>query len=186
MPETNPIPAAVAGPPFPLPSSSPPAMVLMFPFATLRTRELPNSPMYRTPAFTSNASPTGFDSSALVAGPPSPDLPATPVPATALMMVVPASTTRTRFAGLSEIYRFPAPSNASACGLLNIASVAGPPSPKSPILALPAYTLMIRVGELMLTTRTRCPSCGGYEWTRAGRGERARRECACWQAYLSS
>ena len=74
--------ASVAGPPSPpYPESALPAMVEMMPVTvTRRTRDAPESAMYRLKA-ASRATPAGADSCARVAGPPSPAKPYTPVPA---------------------------------------------------------------------------------------------------------
>src|SRR6266404_3614358 len=75
--------ALVAGPPSPENELLPdPATVVMVPSGLMRrTRALPTSAMKRLPAV-SAARPRGSLSRALAAGPPSPEKPAWPVPAT--------------------------------------------------------------------------------------------------------
>ncbi|MFT3791948.1 MAG: hypothetical protein QM741_12935 [Rudaea sp.] len=71
-----------------------PAIVVMMPEpSTLRIRWFEQSAMYRLPAL-SMATASGLFSCAVFAAPPSPEYPALPVPATAVI-VPPASTLRT-------------------------------------------------------------------------------------------
>src|SRR5664280_18204 len=79
--------AWVAGPPSPQKATVPlPATVVMVPSgATRRPRLLPGSAMYRLPA-ASTARPLGMSRQAWVAGPPSPQKPAVPLPATVVMV----------------------------------------------------------------------------------------------------
>ena len=85
--------ALVAGPPSPEAAPKPvPAIVVMVPFETLRTRPLLESAMKRLPA-ESTATPLGPFRAALVAGPPSPEKPSFPLPATVVM--IPLDTFRT-------------------------------------------------------------------------------------------
>jgi len=74
--------ARVAGPPSPEKSKDPlPATVVITPSTlTLRTRPLFMSAMYRLPAV-SRASPSGVFKEAAIAGPPSPENLAVPLPA---------------------------------------------------------------------------------------------------------
>ena len=85
-----------AGPPSPPEPATPvPATRLIAPAGvTLRTSWLPNSAMKTFPV-ESMSTPAGCDSSADAAGPPFPELPATPVPAS-VVIVPPGVTLRTR------------------------------------------------------------------------------------------
>ena len=58
------------------------------------------------------------------APPPLPVVPATPVPATVVMVQVEASTRRIRWLFMSAMYRLPAPFSHTPIGLLSIADVA--------------------------------------------------------------
>ncbi len=90
-----------AGPPSPEEARFPlPATVVMMPPDTLRMRKLPESEMKRLPA-ESTASPVGLLSEALVAGPPSPENPPMPLPAT--VVIRPFETLRTRAFRVSAI-----------------------------------------------------------------------------------
>ena len=100
----------------------------------------------------STATPTGPANPALVAGPPSPEEVADPLPATVVMIPVVAFTFRTLLLAASPMYRFPAASNAIAPGLSNSALVAAPPSPEKPEVPLPATVVMIRVFAAILRT----------------------------------
>jgi hypothetical protein len=83
--------ALVAGPPSASANVPPPATVVMIPLAeTFRTRKLFVSAMNRLPA-PSTATLHGH-SCALVAGPPSPEKPRVPLPATVVM--IPSGETR--------------------------------------------------------------------------------------------
>src|SRR3954447_3685392 len=74
--------ALIAGPPSPLKPQRPsPAMVVMVPPATLRTRLLPDSEIRRLPSV-SMAIPNGVLRDAFKAGPPSPEDAALPSPVT--------------------------------------------------------------------------------------------------------
>ncbi len=144
-------PALAANPPSPpLP---PPATVVMMPLAaTRRTRLLPVSAMIRFPAL-SNVRRCGWLNSALVAGPPSPEDPAVPLPATVVMMPL-LSILRIRLFRESAIYTLPAPSRATPIGRFRLAEVAGPPSPENPAVPVPAMVEMI---PAELTLRMRWP-----------------------------
>ena len=71
----------------------------------------------------------GWRSAARAAGPPSPENPGVPMPATVESRPVPASTLRTTWLSRSAMYRCPRPSNAISCGMFSEPAVAGPPSP---------------------------------------------------------
>jgi hypothetical protein len=73
-------------------------MLVMTPSPIRRTRSLPRSAMYSAPS-APTARPVGRFSCALVGAPPSPALPALPVPATAVM--VPSTICRTRWLPVS-------------------------------------------------------------------------------------
>src|ERR1700687_1916130 len=83
---------------------------------------------------------------ALVAGPPSPLKPGVPLPATAVMIPVVASTRQIRLASVSAMDKLPEVSSPTTVGQYNLASVAGPPPPhRSPSIPPPATVVMIRV-----------------------------------------
>src|SRR5579871_1826667 len=92
--------------------------------------------MYRFPA-ESIATPHGSPNCALVAGPPSPEYPDWPFPATVLMTPL-GETFRTRLFMESAMYKLPDASTATLCGENNCALVAGPPSPEKPPMVVPA------------------------------------------------
>ncbi len=76
----------MANPPSPENAAVPfPAMVVMIPPKTFRMRLLKVSARYRLPA-ASTATPPGSLRVALVAGPPSPENPTLPLPATVVMI----------------------------------------------------------------------------------------------------
>src|SRR5258706_374085 len=83
--------------------------------------------MYRLPA-ASTSTASGKHNSALVAGPPSPEKPACPLPATVLIVPL-VSTLRIRWSPESAMYRLRPASTATPHGTPNRALVAGPPSP---------------------------------------------------------
>ena len=146
--------ALVAGPPSPLKPSIPlPANVVMMPVAaaTRRMRLLP-SPMSTFP-LPSNTTPPHGDTLALVAGPPSPLYPYPPLPASVVMMPVPAATRRTRRPIESAMITFPLGSTASATGYCRLALVAAPPSPLDADTPLPANVVMTPVTPSTLRTR---------------------------------
>jgi hypothetical protein len=88
----------------------------MIPLAeTFRTRLLSLSEMKRLPD-PSTAMPTGTESCALVAAPPSPEKPWVPLPAI-VVMIPPAETLRIRLLPVSEMKRLPDPSTATPEGL---------------------------------------------------------------------
>ena len=70
-------------------------------------------------------------SAAEVAGPPSPEKPWVPLPATVVMIPL-GDTFRIRLLMVSAMKRFPEASTATPLGKLNDAEVAGPPSPEKP------------------------------------------------------
>ena len=116
--------AAVAEPPSPPypppwgPVPPDPAKVEMMPALFMhRTRWFTSSAIKRRDVLTSYAMPNGYDRVALVALPPSPENPGTPVPATVVM--VDATMWRTRQPSDSEMNSPPSRSNASATGLLS-------------------------------------------------------------------
>ena len=92
-----------------------PATVVMTPVAwfTSRMRSFMESLMKTSPA-ASTATPSGQLSSALVAGPPSPEKPPFPLPATVVMTPVVWFTSRTRLFKASAMKRSPAASTATA------------------------------------------------------------------------
>src|SRR4051812_37171948 len=110
------------------------------PGVTFRTRELFKSEMYRFPS-ESTATAQGLNSSALVAGPPSPKNPAVPLPATVVMIPL-APTFRTLLLPGSAIYKFPLASTATLCGNDSPALVAAPLSPEYPGKPLPATVVI--------------------------------------------
>ena len=79
----------------------------------------------------SMASPSGLFNAALVAGPPSPEESASPVPAKVLMFPS-VPTLRMRLLLVSAMYRLPAASRTTAVGVSSKAPVAAPPSPPKP------------------------------------------------------
>src|SRR5664280_2025204 len=98
--------------------------------------------MYRLPA-ASTARPIGATRHAWVAGPPSPQKPLVPLPAT-VVMVPSGATRRTRLLlPGSAMYRLPAASRARPPGPWRHAWVAGPPSPQKPAVPLPATVVMV-------------------------------------------
>ena len=76
----------------------------------------------------------------LDAGPPSPENPATPVPATVVM--VPFRTMRMQLLLESAIYTAPDDATATPCGKFSVALVAGPPSPENPARPVPAKVVI--------------------------------------------
>src|SRR3990167_5951120 len=102
------------------------------------------SAMYRLPA-ESTATPQGVLSWALVAGPPSPEKPVPPFPAT-VEMIPPGVTLRMRLVTYSAKYRLPAESTATEYGLFKFALVAGPPSPLPPDVPPPATVVIVPPG----------------------------------------
>ena len=108
---------------------------------TRRILWLARSAMYIDPSGP-NATSYGVLSRAEVAGPPSPLLPAVPVPAT-VEMVPPGVTWRILLLPESAMNRLPAASNASRTGALSRADVAGPPSPVQPDVPVPAMVTTV-------------------------------------------
>lgn len=87
-----------------------------------------------------------------VAGPPSPESPGLPLPATVVM--IPSGVTfRTRLADCSAMKRLPCESTAIARTVSKLAAVAGPPSPV--VLVPPPAT--VRMVPSAVTFRTRPP-----------------------------
>src|SRR5580692_8446185 len=102
--------------------------------------------MKRSPEV-STATQHGKYNDAEVAGPPSPENPRLPLPATVVMIPVIADTLRMRLLLVSAIKRLPEASTATLAGLFNNAEVAGPPSPEklplfTPSAPLPATVVM--------------------------------------------
>jgi hypothetical protein len=117
---------------------------------TSRIRSLSVSEIRRSPAL-STATPCGWPSSAPMAGPPSPEYPYVPFPATVVMAPA-ALTMRIALLAESAMKRSPALSTATAAGKYSPALVAGPPSPKYPPPPPPAIMVMVPAG---LTLRIR-------------------------------
>src|SRR5262249_57417908 len=106
----------------------PPATVVMILLEEiLRMRALPVSALKRFPAL-STATALGPVNCALMAGPPSPEDPGEPLPAS-VVMIPSEETLRMRGFSESAKKRFPAPSTATPSGRDNWALMAGPPSP---------------------------------------------------------
>ena len=156
--------AAVAGPPSPEWANAPlPANVLMIPeiLSTRLTRLFAPSEMYKSPrASTAKPSiclkppPRSPPNCAAVAGPPSPEKPSVPLPATVSMIPVATVTLRTFGAVLvSPKYTLPSRSVASDHGLRICAAMAGPPSPVDPATPVPATVVMIPVAKFTLRSR---------------------------------
>src|SRR5690349_16018889 len=87
----------------------------------------------------------GYHSIALVAGPPSPLNPATPVPATVEIAPV-GETLRITWFTASTIYMLPAASNTVSAGSYRLAFTAAPPSPLYPGAPFPA-TVTIKLAS---------------------------------------
>src|SRR5260221_8201271 len=98
----------------------------------------------------STATPTGKLNCADVAGPPSPEKPPTPAPATALIPPE-GSTLRTRLLLESAMYSCPA-LTATSAGESSLAAVAEPPSPELTAAPVPA-TVLTTPDWLILRTR---------------------------------
>jgi hypothetical protein len=127
--------AAEAGPPSPESTAAPqPMMLRMTPVAKSTTRTPPVQDTYSDRSSGSNAIPVG-DRPASAEGPPSPDGPAVPAPATRLM--TPARVTR-RIRNRSAMYTVPATSTARDVGVSSCARVAVPPSEENPATPVPA------------------------------------------------
>ena len=107
----------------------------------MRMRLLPVSAIHTSPD-APTATPKGFASAALVAGPSSPLKPATPFPATVLMTPVEADTKRMRLLDLSAIHKSPDAPTATPVGPQSDALVAGPLSPLKPLVPFPATVQM--------------------------------------------
>ena len=140
----------MAGPPSPTPSdgSPPPATVVIVPLVeTSRIRLFRPSVMKRFPEPSRAISMPKLPlNSAEIAGPPSPENPWDPLPATVLMMPL-ARTSRIRSLLASAIKRFPEASTVTPQGALNSAEIAGPPSPENPWDPLPATVVMMPLVE---------------------------------------
>ena len=123
--------AAVAAPPSPAYPRVPlPATVWIRPVeaTTSRIRLLPESAMNRSPAESSAMAVIPLNC-AFLAGPPSPPLPAAPVPAKVMMLPVAATTSRITLFPASAMKRSPAASTATAEGSSARRRWACPPSP---------------------------------------------------------
>ncbi len=99
------------------------------------------SVMYMEPS-ASRATDVGVLSSAAMAGPPSPVLPATPMPATVVISAVAASTLLILCWPLSAINRVPFLSRLRPVGYRRPAEVAGALSPMKAWVPMPAMVLM--------------------------------------------
>ena len=86
----------------------------------------------------------GCRSCACDAGPPSPENPATPVPASVEMTPVAPSTFRTTWLSRSAMYMWPRASNTISCGMFSDPDVAGPPSPRYARWPSPAIVRVVR------------------------------------------
>ena len=106
----------LAGPPSPANLKNPlPAVVVILPSRpTLRMRALPLSAITRFPTASTPTAPGEFRE-APVAGPPSPEKPSTPLPATVVIMPS-VLTFRIRLPRISATYKFPAGSRAIPSG----------------------------------------------------------------------
>src|SRR5881397_4049039 len=137
----------MAGPPSPEEPCEPlPATVVMVPLEeTLRMRLLLADGMSSVQGL-STATPLGPASWALMAGPPSPEEPCEPLPAT-VVMIPSEETLRMRLLLASAMKRFEAPSTATRLGPASWALMAGPPSPEKPCEPLPATVVMIPLAE---------------------------------------
>ena len=122
----------------------------MMPVAAVTRRMRLPSAMSAFP-LPSSATPETIERLALVAGPPSPEKPDAPVPASVVMIPLPAATRRIRFPKASAMSTLPAGSTASATGYDRLALVAAPPSPPDP--PFPANVVMTPVAPSTLRTR---------------------------------
>ena len=93
------------------------------------------------------ATPVGAASRAEVAGPPSPWLPSSPVPATVVMTPA-GETLRTRLLPRSAIRKPPSAVGSTSSGQFSRALVAGPPSPEYPAVPVPATVVICPLGEI--------------------------------------
>src|SRR6185437_2942101 len=144
--------ALVAGPSSPLlPAVPVPATREITPAAdTFRTTLLLLSAI-RNPPSAVTATPPGALSWASVAGPPSPLLPAVPVPAT--RVITPAADTfRTTLFSWSAIRNPPSAVTATPAGTWSWASVAGPSSPLLPAVPVPAPRVIPPAADTFRTT----------------------------------
>ena len=134
----------MAGPPSPRPEFPPPAAVVMMPLGdTFRIRPFWKSAMKRFPE-PSTATLEGKLRDAEVAGPPSPENPLLPLPATVAMMPL-VDTFRIRW--LSTMKRLPEPSTPTLPGLDNDDEIAGPPSPSNALVPLPATVVIVPLSD---------------------------------------
>src|SRR5262245_11322821 len=144
--------ARVAGPPSPEnpPPKEPlvPATVVIVPVGeTRRIRSLPASAI-STLRSGASETPSTLLSAAPSAGPPSPEKPAVPLPATVVIVPV-GETRRTRLLLESAIRKPPSAVTDTAFGDHSRAAVAGPPSPEKPSVPLPATVVIVPVDETL-------------------------------------
>src|SRR4051794_17570722 len=99
----------------------------------------------RKPPPGSAATSVGAESWAAVAGPPSPEKPPVPFPATVAILPWP-STRRTRSLAVSATRKPPPGSGDTPCGAARRAAVAGPPSPPNARWPLPATVEIVLGG----------------------------------------
>jgi hypothetical protein len=84
-----------------------------------------------------------------VAGPPSPELPGVPLPAT-VVMIPPGDTFRIRALPKSAMKRLPEASTPTPVGRFNNAEAAGPPSPEYPPRPRPGFPLPATVVTILI------------------------------------
>src|SRR4051794_9198434 len=139
--------AVVAGPPSPEKPGVPvPATVVIVPAGvTRRTRPLPASAITKPPSGVPATASTEA-SWAAGAGPPPPEGPGGPVPAT-VVMVPAGDTRRTRRLPESAIRKPPSAVAATASGALSAAAVAAPPSPENPGVPVPAAVVIVPAAD---------------------------------------
>ena len=170
--------AEAAGPPSPLaapatvfsPEPANPSIALVV-ASILRTRRLPST-TYRLCA-TSIANPIGWFTFALSAGPLSPLVSKSPLPAMVVMIPVAGSTRRTRLFSVSAMRIVPSVSTATDRGWLSAASAAGAPSPANPRLPLPATVVTLPAPSTLRTwlaaeSRMTVPPVRGSKATASG------------------
>ena len=120
------------------------ATVVIVPFgATRRMRLLPVSAI-KNPPLASGETENGRFSCAASAGPPSPESPCVPLPATVVMTPA-GEINRTRWLPVSGKRMLPSGSAAMPRGAAICANVAGPPSPEKPNVPVPAIVVMMPV-----------------------------------------
>ena len=140
------------------------------PVPTRRMRWLPVSAMTARPS-ASNATPAGWSSWARRPDAPSPLSPQVPSPAT-VVMVPAVSMRRIRQLAVSAMSTSPVAETATASGWSRAASVAGPPSPVSSQVPVPATVEMVpaasmrRIRQLPVSATSSVPSV----WRASPRG----------------